>query len=237
VDATLAACAVVLVWCATAAVGETPHLALAVRCALGAGALAVAAGVPFVVAALLALVPHMPWVLRVVACVAFGVGADNPTDLAVMIVCAATSNVVFHAVRNNRFRTLRLAFFMTTMLGGMCILLPLAVSAAHPMLGDVAASVPGAVPVLLLAVGTAVFVWSCRTLLKDGGTPDPWDPPRRRQTEGPYRLMQHPMQLSQLLLLASAVLTLQTWGALLSWVVVAGVLIVPVRMWERRAAA
>ena len=56
---------------------------------------------------------------------------------------------------------------------------------------------------------------------RGGGTPVPFDPPKRLVTSGPYAYVRNPMQLS-------AALVMLTWGAMLGswWVMAAGVMAV-----------
>ncbi|MBI1885598.1 MAG: isoprenylcysteine carboxylmethyltransferase family protein [Chloroflexi bacterium] len=63
----------------------------------------------------------------------------------------------------------------------------------------------------LLAAGFSLFLWSMRTLRREGeGTPHPADPPRRLVIAGPYRFTRNPMAIAALLNAAGAALLLRS---------------------------
>jgi hypothetical protein len=133
-----------------------------------------------------------------------------------------------------RWRMLRLAVWWVSMIGGLAVLLPLSTSAAVPWLSGIWWDgverwwCAGA----CLSVGVVVVGVSMRDLLRDGGTPDPFDPPHAWQHAGVYAHMHHPMQLGQMLLLCASCIALATHGALLSTTIVILVLLL-MRVVER----
>lgn len=80
----------------------------------------------------------------------------------------------------------------------------------------------GGILVQLVAVPALLGVSAVQEFAtRGGGTPIPFDPPRRLVTSGPYAYVANPMQLS-------ATLVLVAWGAILAnvWVALAGVMAV-----------
>ncbi len=80
-----------------------------------------------------------------------------------------------------------------------------------------ARSVPAADPrfwlaLVLTGAGLALALWTVRLFVTTGGgTPAPWDPPRRLVVRGPYRHVRNPMITGVLLLLAAEALVLGSW--------------------------
>lgn len=52
---------------------------------------------------------------------------------------------------------------------------------------------------LLIIAASCIFMVSARALAHTGGTPDPWDPPKRLVTSGIYAYLRHPLHLAEIL--------------------------------------
>ena len=69
-----------------------------------------------------------------------------------------------------------------------------------------------AAAVVLFGLGLALAIWTSRLFLHEGGgTPAPWDPPRRLVVKGPYRHVRNPMISSVFSMLAAEAILLGTW--------------------------
>ena len=65
---------------------------------------------------------------------------------------------------------------------------------------------------LAASVGLALSVWTATLFMKfGGGTPAPWDPPKRLVVRGPYRHVRNPMITGVLLMLFAEAIFLQSW--------------------------
>jgi len=73
---------------------------------------------------------------------------------------------------------------------------------------------------LSASVGLVLSVWTVRLFMKvGGGTPAPWDPPKRLVVRGPYRHVRNPMITGVLFLLFAEAILLQSW-AIAVWMMV-----------------
>jgi protein-S-isoprenylcysteine O-methyltransferase Ste14 len=84
-------------------------------------------------------------------------------------------------------------------------------------LGGIAAALPVALGVALIAAGLAMWVWTVRLFARIGeGTLAPWDATRRLVVEGPYRHVRNPMITAVVaVLLGEAALLGSPW--ILAW--------------------
>src|SRR5260370_16256964 len=65
---------------------------------------------------------------------------------------------------------------------------------------------------VVIAAGIALYVWCAWNFAAvGGGTPGPWDPPRRGVAPGPYPVVRHPIYISPFLVVLG-----QAWMFLLS---------------------
>ncbi len=65
---------------------------------------------------------------------------------------------------------------------------------------------------LATSVGLALSAWTVTLFMKfGGGTPAPWDPPKRLVVRGPYCHVRNPMITGVLLILLAEAILLQSW--------------------------
>jgi protein-S-isoprenylcysteine O-methyltransferase Ste14 len=73
---------------------------------------------------------------------------------------------------------------------------------------------------LAASIGLSLSVWTSVLFLKfGGGTPAPWDPPKKLVIRGPYRYVRNPMITGVLLILFAEALLLQSWAITL-WMII-----------------
>jgi protein-S-isoprenylcysteine O-methyltransferase Ste14 len=159
------------------------------------------------------------------------------TTTAAVVIGIITA-IAVDAAEQQRLRALRLAWWQLSMMGGLGVLLPWHTSMTIIPVADLEhvlaepVGIPPAVAVLLLIIGTTMMTWTCHDLLRDGGTPDPFDPPRRWQSTGLYRRWRHPMQAAQLCCFGAAASALDTLGGVITCCCVAVIMVGPMRRWE-----
>jgi protein-S-isoprenylcysteine O-methyltransferase Ste14 len=65
---------------------------------------------------------------------------------------------------------------------------------------------------LSMIVGLVLGVWTATLFMKlGGGTPAPWEPPKKLVIRGPYRYVRNPMLTGVLLVLFAEAILLQSW--------------------------
>ena len=68
------------------------------------------------------------------------------------------------------------------------------------------------IALIVAAIGATLSLWTTFLFLKvGGGTPAPWDPPKRLIVRGPYRHVRNPMITGVLLILFAEAVLLQSW--------------------------
>jgi protein-S-isoprenylcysteine O-methyltransferase Ste14 len=138
----------------------------------------------------------------------------------------------------------RFAWHLASLFGWLVVAGPLVASSppplrwqeALPLLGHLESALPLSLGVrwglaLALVVGGAGLLGaSASSLMREGGTPDPSDPPLALCTTGPYRLCRHPMLVAQSAIVVGACFAWGSVGALLwagGFVVVAVAVVSP----------
>lgn len=164
-------------------------------------------------------------------------------------VAVVVSFVVTLLMKSRRFPRLRFALHLWSFVGLCAVALPLLSSSPLPSslsaLPPDALSLPLwprttstlALSALLLTAGTLLLAQASSTLLRDGGTPDPFDPPAALQTGGIYAHVRHPMQLAEVFVVVAAAVFLGSAGALLWAASFSFALLIGLRIVEERGLA
>ncbi len=109
------------------------------------------------------------------------------------------------------FVIFRAITYSTLFIGFLLIYLPSRVLARAGIVRPTAIAAPQILGMIVGAVGAAVALWCIFTFATiGGGTPAPFDPPRRLVIRGPYRFVRNPMYLGAALALAGAALFYQS---------------------------
>ena len=105
------------------------------------------------------------------------------------------------------FVLVRTITYAALFIGLVLIYVPARVLSWSGIVRPAAIQVPQVAGMVFGAVGAAVALWCIFTFASIGrGTPAPFDPPRRRVIQGPYRFVRNPMYIGAGLALASAAL-------------------------------
>jgi len=68
------------------------------------------------------------------------------------------------------------------------------------------------IALIAAAIGIVLSVWTTVLFMKfGGGTPAPWEPPKKLVIQGPYRHVRNPMIAGVLLVLFAEAMLLQSW--------------------------
>ena len=157
--------------------------------------------------------------------------ASSFPRVALQVLGAGGLFAVMTSGRAPGLRSLAHGVVLASMLS---LILPLGLLNAleEPVPGVTAARAAGALGLGVVALGLGVA--AARALARSGGTPDPWDPPRRLVTTGIYGCLRHPLQLAEVgLALVPAMATGHPW----LWCYAVGIAIVllgPIRALEER---
>ncbi len=174
--------------------------------------------------------------LAAVASVAVVGGVHRGLPIGSALAAAvALGGLVQRAMRRGDWLRFRLAAYWASFVGTFAVLIPLALSArdATPRQIPIAVAAPIAALALLAAVPLAVA--ATHAFAAAGGTPEPFDPPARLCRMGVYAYLRHPIQLAEILFVASGAAVLGTRAALWFLVVFACALTGPIRILEERA--
>lgn len=107
--------------------------------------------------------------------------------------------------------TLQAVAFATLVLVGATAALE-ATGGTWATLGDHPTWVTSTAVQVLLVPAAVALAAVAELVRRGGGTPFPWDPPRRLVTTGPYAYVANPMQLATAVILAGGTLLLRNWG-------------------------
>jgi len=113
------------------------------------------------------------------------------------------------------FILVRAITYASLFIGLLLVYLPARVLSWSGIVRPASIEVQEVAGMVIGAVGAAIALWCIFTFAATGGgTPAPFDPPRKLVNRGPYRFVRNPMYIGAALALAGAALFYGSWSLL-----------------------
>src|SRR5436309_14039932 len=109
------------------------------------------------------------------------------------------------------FVLVRAITYAALFIGFVLVYLPARFLSWSGIVAPATTGVPQVAGLIIVAIGTAIALWSVFTFVFIGkGTPAPFDPPKKLVIRGPYRFVRNPMYIGAGMTLAGAALYYQS---------------------------